>query len=145
MSLLRGVGFTPGFMVRMGNGCRRSKSRICLQMQRFYGIIMQEVRVMALRSKSANINVRLYPETKQEAENIFAYHGLTLPEAITVFINHACHAGGFPFDLRGARWQDPVSLAALEECKQIEANPAAYKRYKNADELFADLSSDDDV
>jgi len=97
------------------------------------------------KTKSANINVRLYPETKQEAENIFAFHGLTLTEAITVFINHACHAGGFPFDLRGARWQDPVSLAALEESRQIEANPGAYKGYKNANELFADLDSDDDL
>ena len=100
---------------------------------------------MAARTKSANVNVRLYPDIKQEVENIFAYHGLTLPEAITVFINHARHAGGFPFDLRGARWQDPDSLAALEECKQMEANPAAHKRFKNAEELFADLDSDDDV
>jgi len=99
---------------------------------------------MATGTKSANINVRLYPEIKQEAENIFAFHGLTLPEAITVFINHACHVGGFPFDLRGARWQDPVSLAALEECKQIEANPGAYKRFDNADDLFADLDNNDD-
>ena len=98
---------------------------------------------MSVRTKSANVNVRLYPEIKQEAENIFAYHGLTLAEAITVFINHARHAGGFPFDLRNARWQDPVSLAALEECKQMEANPKDYKSYKNADELFDDLDSDD--
>ena len=99
---------------------------------------------MQARTKSANVNVRLYPEIKQEVENIFAYHGLTLAEAITVFINHARHAGGFPFDLRNARWQDPVSLAALEECKHIEANPELYKRYKNADDLFTDLDSDDD-
>jgi DNA-damage-inducible protein J len=100
---------------------------------------------MAVKTKSANINVRLYPEIKQEAENIFAFHGLTLPEAITVFINHACHVGGFPFNLRGARWQDSVSLAALEECKKIEANPGAYKKYKNAADLIADcLEGDDD-
>ena len=99
---------------------------------------------MATQTKTANINVRLYPDVKQQAENIFAYHGLTLPEAITVFINHACHAGGFPFDLRGARWQDPVSLAALEESKRIEANPGAYKRFTNAADLIADCLGDDD-
>ena len=97
------------------------------------------------KTKTASINVRLYPEVKEQAENVFAYHGLTLPEAITVFINHACHVGGFPFELKGACWQDPVSLAALDECKQMEANPGAYKRFKNAEELFADLDSDDDV
>ena len=70
---------------------------------------------MTSKTKSANINIRLYPDIKQEAENIFA------------------------FDLRGARWQDPVSLAALEESKQMETNPGEYKSYRNADELFADL------
>ena len=100
---------------------------------------------MITKTKSANVNIRLYPEIKKEAEKIFAYHGLTLPEAITVFINHACHAGGFPFDLRGAKWQDPVSLAALEECKWIEANPNGYRNFKNAADLIADcLEGDDD-
>jgi len=99
---------------------------------------------MAARAKSANVNVRLYPETKREAENVFAFHGLTLSEAINVFITHACYAGGFPFELRGARWQDPVSLAALEESKLMEANPGAYKRYSSAAELFAALDDDED-
>lgn len=38
------------------------------------------------KTKTASINVRLYPKLKQEAENGFAYHGLSLPEAITVFL-----------------------------------------------------------
>jgi len=100
---------------------------------------------MVAKTKSASVNVRLYPEVKSEAEKIFAYHGLSLPEAINVFIKHACHVGGFPFELRGVRWQDPDSIAALEECKQIEAIPGTYKRYKSADDLFAALDSDDDI
>ena len=100
---------------------------------------------MVAKTKFANVNVNLCPEVKQEVENIFAYHGLTLPEAITIFINHARYAGGFPFDLQGTRWQDPVSLAALEECKQIEANPAAYTKFRNAASLIAEcLEGDDD-
>jgi len=96
-------------------------------------------------TKSANINVRLYPELKSEAESVFAYHGLSLPDAITVFLNHACRVGGFPFELKGAssaRWNDPVSLAALEESNQILANPSAFKSFKNTKELFADLDLD---
>jgi len=95
------------------------------------------------KTKTVSINVRLYPELKQEAENVFAYHGLSLPEAINVFLTHACRAGGFPFELKGARWQDPVSLAALEECKKLENNPSA-KGFRNMAELIADLESDDD-
>ena len=95
------------------------------------------------KTKTASINVRLYPELKQEAENVFAYHGLSLPDAITVFLNHACKAGGFPFELKGAHWQDPVSLAALEESKQLENGPDA-KSYHNIADLIADLESDDE-
>jgi len=94
-------------------------------------------------TKTANINVRLYPELKSEAEGVFAYHGLSLPDAITVFLNHACRVGGFPFELKGARWNDPESLAALEESNQIIANPSAYKGFRSAEELFADLDGDE--
>ena len=99
-------------------------------------------------TKTASINVRLYPELKSEAESVFAYHGLSLPDAITVFLNHACRVGGFPFELRGARWNDSESLEALEESNRIIANPSAHKGYRNAAELFADLDldgEDDDV
>ena len=82
----------------------------------------------------------------KQAENVFAYHGLTLPEAITVFLNHACHAGGFPFELRKRDWNDPVSLAALEEAEVLVKNPNA-KRYRNVADLISDCldgAEDDD-
>ena len=95
------------------------------------------------KTKTASINVRLYPELKTEAESVFAFHGLSLPDAITVFLNHACRVGGFPFELRGARWNDPVSLAALEESKRLENDPNA-KGFQNMADLIADLENDDD-
>ena len=95
------------------------------------------------KTKSSSINVRLYPELKKEAENIFAYHGLSLPEAINVFLTHACLVGGFPFELKGARWQDPISLAALEESKLLENNPEA-RSFHNMADLVADLENDDE-
>ncbi|MCL2604673.1 MAG: type II toxin-antitoxin system RelB/DinJ family antitoxin [Defluviitaleaceae bacterium] len=97
-------------------------------------------------TKTANINIRLYPDLKKEAEDVFSYHGLSLPDAITVFLKHACHVGGFPFELKRAeRWNDPESLAALAEAKHMEANPHLYKSFKNAAELIAEcLEGDDD-
>jgi len=95
-------------------------------------------------TKTANITVSLYPELKSEAENVFAYHGLSLPDAITVFLNHACHVGGFPFELKGAQWNDPESLAALDESNRIIANPNAYKGYRDVSELIADCLDGED-
>jgi addiction module RelB/DinJ family antitoxin len=94
-------------------------------------------------TKTANINVRLYPELKTEAESVFAYHGLSLPDAITVFLNHACRVGGFPFELKGARWNDTESLAALKESNEILSDPGASKGYRNVSDLFADCLADE--
>ena len=49
----------------------------------------------------------------------------------------------YPFDPRDARWNDPVSLAALAECEQMKKDPNT-KRFKNMKDLIADLESDDD-
>jgi len=98
---------------------------------------------IASNPKTANVNIRLLPEMKAEAERVFSYHGLTLPEAVTVFINHACHVGGFPFDLRGAPHTDAESLEALQEAVQLMNDPTA-KRFRNVDELFADCLEIDD-
>jgi len=92
--------------------------------------------------KTASINVNLLPEVKAEAERVFGYHGLTLPEAVNVFINHACHAGGFPFSLNGAPYTGPESLEALAEAIQLRNDPNA-KTYNSVRELFADCLGED--
>ena len=55
----------------------------------------------------------------------------------TESVNHACRVGGFPFDLRRARWSDPASIAALNECNNMENDPNVEVFY-TTDELFAD-------
>ena len=97
---------------------------------------------IATSPKTASLNVRLLPDVKAEAERVFSYHGLTLPEAVTVFINHACHVGGFPFDLTGAPYSDTESLEALQEAIQLINDPNA-KTYNNVKELFDDCLGDD--
>jgi len=79
----------------------------------------------------------MLPETKAEAERVFGYHGLTLPEAVSVFIKHSCRVGGFPFDLRGAPYTDIESLEALQEAKTL-LNDQSTRRFSNVDELFAE-------
>jgi len=94
-------------------------------------------------SKTSNINIRLYPEIKEEAERIFSYHGLSVAEAITVFLNHACHVGGFPFELKRAPYTDVESIQAFNEARQLENDPSA-KTFYSMEDLVADLESEDD-
>jgi DNA-damage-inducible protein J len=98
---------------------------------------------ISTKPKTANVNIRMLPEMKEEAERIYGFHGLTLPEAIMVFLKHSCHAGGFPFDLKHAPYTDPESMEALRETIELENDPNA-KTFNTMEELIADLESDDD-
>lgn len=98
---------------------------------------------IAQRPKTASLNIRMLPEVKAEAERIYGFHGLTLHEAIAVFIKHSCNVGGFPFDLRGAPHTDPEAMEALMEAEQLKKDRNA-KSFKTMEALIADLESDDD-
>ena len=50
--------------------------------------------------KSANINIRVEPETKSQAEEVFSQFGLTLSDAISIFLNKSIMEGGIPFDVK---------------------------------------------
>ena len=51
-------------------------------------------------AKSANINVRIDPETKKRAEDLFSSFGITITDAINIFLRKSIMEGGLPFDVR---------------------------------------------
>lgn len=51
-------------------------------------------------SKTANLNVRIDPETKSKAENLFSRFGLTVSDAVNMFLHQSIMYGGIPFEVR---------------------------------------------
>lgn len=49
------------------------------------------------------ITVRVDPDTKKEAEELFSDLGLTLSAAINMFLKTAIREGGIPFDVMKTR------------------------------------------
>jgi DNA-damage-inducible protein J len=49
--------------------------------------------------KTANLNIRLDADVKKAAESVYSRYGLSLAEAVTVFLHQSCNVGGLPFDL----------------------------------------------
>ena len=47
--------------------------------------------------KSATFQMRISPEVKQQAEALFATYGLTLTDAVNVFIRQSLNTNGLPF------------------------------------------------
>ncbi len=47
--------------------------------------------------KTATFQMRINPEVKQKAESVFAAYGLTLTDAINIFIQQSLNTEGLPF------------------------------------------------
>lgn len=54
-------------------------------------------------AKTANINIRIEPEVKAEAEKIFSELGITVSEAISIFLNKSIMEGGIPFEMKRSK------------------------------------------
>ncbi|MDR1793917.1 MAG: type II toxin-antitoxin system RelB/DinJ family antitoxin [Erysipelotrichaceae bacterium] len=51
-------------------------------------------------SKTAIINIRIDPQSKEDAEALFARYGMTISQAVSIFIHQSLNVGGLPFDVR---------------------------------------------
>ena len=79
--------------------------------------------------KTASLNIRLDSEVKKNAETVYSRYGLSLAEAVTVFIHQSCNVGGMPFDLRPKR-PSAETLAAMAEAERISRDPSV-KGYRD--------------
>ena len=93
-------------------------------------------------SRSAVMNLRIEPEVKTDAEALFASFGLTITDAVNVFLRQSLMRGGFPFEI--VRYKpNAVTQAAIAEAEQLMNNPNA-KSFTNMNDLRASLLSDED-
>ena len=51
-------------------------------------------------NKSTTFTFRLNPEVKQEASKLFESLGITLSDAINLFLYQSIREGGLPFDVK---------------------------------------------
>ncbi len=89
-------------------------------------------------SKTATINMRVSPEVKADAESIFSSLGMTLTEAINVFLHKAIMEGGLPFEVRQPRYNAETE-AAMREARGIMSGSVPAERYDSVAAMFAAL------
>jgi DNA-damage-inducible protein J len=83
-------------------------------------------------AKTAVITTRIEPEIKEEAENILAQLGLTMSQAMTLYINQLVLRRGIPFTVNIPN-QD--TMDAIQESLE----PEKLAGFNNLDDLFEDL------
>lgn len=92
-------------------------------------------------AKTASINVRIDPETKSSAEKLFSSFGITITDAINIFLRKSIMEGGLPFEVKQPRYNAETE-AALKEARAIMDGQIQAKRYSCARALFEELDAE---
>lgn len=93
-------------------------------------------------AKTANINLRIEPNIKAQADAVFSSLGISVTDAINVFLHASILEGGFPFQPKQPRY-NRETLMAMQEAKDIMAGKIAAKRYSSFNDLLADIDAED--
>jgi DNA-damage-inducible protein J len=91
--------------------------------------------------KTANLTIRIDPEIKQSAERLFKTFGITLTDAVNIFLHQSLMVGGLPFDVKQPRFNAQTE-AAMMEARDITSGIIATKDYFSARELLAELDAE---
>jgi len=92
-------------------------------------------------AKTANLNIRIDPDTKSDAEQLFSSFGITVTDAINIFLHQSLMVGGLPFDVKQPRFNTETESAMIE-ANQITAGKVHAKSYSSAKQLFEELDSE---
>jgi len=99
-----------------------------------------------MSTKNMNLNIRVNPEIKAQADPILKKMGLTATQLYNLLLSQVAIQKKVPFSIVAENevkqaWMP--SLAEIEELHDAVQNGTA-KRYKTAEALFADLDAEDD-
>ena len=90
-------------------------------------------------AKIASIGMRVNPQIKAQAESIYGSLGMTLTEAINIFLHKSILEGGLPFDVRQPRGNSETE-AAIHEARDILVGKAPAESYDSASTMFTALN-----
>jgi DNA-damage-inducible protein J len=86
-------------------------------------------------AKTASMYLRIDPEVKRDVEDIYAQYGMSVTDAINIFLYQSRNVRGLPFDLR----PNAETLEAIREGNEIIEDDST--RFKSAKALLADLKA----
>lgn len=86
-------------------------------------------------AKTDTLHIRVEPKVKQKAEETLNDLGLSITEAINVFLNQVILTEGIPFAIRKPKF-NKETIQAIEETKN---GKNLSKVFDNVDEMFEEL------
>ena len=88
-------------------------------------------------AKTANLNIRIDPKTKEAAEKLFANFGITTTDAINMFLHQSLLIGGLPFSVKLPE-PNTTTLAAMKEIEETIKNKTLTSS-QSVDDFFKDM------
>jgi DNA-damage-inducible protein J len=82
--------------------------------------------------------IRIDPQIKSDVEAIYSRYGMSITEAINVFLYTSRSVGGLPFDLRPSI-PNAETLEAIKEGDEIIKSGKT--RFNNAEDMLKELKS----
>ena len=91
--------------------------------------------------KTANLNIPIDPATKDAVEKLFSNYGITVTDAVNIFLHQSLLTGGFPFS---AKLPNPntITLAAMKEIERMIDHETSTSSQSVA-EFFKDMGLND--
>lgn len=87
-----------------------------------------------MATQTSMLHIRVDEDTKNQASEALAHMGMTVSDAVRLFLRRVVIDQAFPLELKVPNAE---TLAAMEESRAIIA--ASRARFTTVDELFADL------
>ncbi|MDR1131719.1 MAG: type II toxin-antitoxin system RelB/DinJ family antitoxin [Oscillospiraceae bacterium] len=92
-------------------------------------------------ARNADLHIRIDPETKTGAEHLFSVFGITITDAVIMFLRQSLLVGGLPFEVRQP-YYNAETEAAMQEARDISSGKIKTKQYTSFKEFLADVEDD---
>jgi DNA-damage-inducible protein J len=93
-------------------------------------------------AKTSSLNIRLDPEIKSMADGIFSRFGITVADAVNIFLHKSIMVGGMPFDMMLPRYNAQTE-AAMRETNEIIADRVQTKPYSSFQEMVDEIEAEE--
>lgn len=88
-------------------------------------------------------NIRIDPELKAQAQELFAELGMNLSTAVNLFLRQTVRARAIPFRVSADDLPNAETREAIEEVRRMMSDPNV-RTYHSFDEILAELDAEED-
>lgn len=89
-------------------------------------------------AKTASMYIRIDPEVKSDVEAIYSRYGMSITDAVNIFLYTSRDVGGLPFDLRPSV-PNAETMATIREGDKIIKSGKT--RFKSAEDILKELKA----